>query len=54
MELQDHALNKLKVNTFQDKETNMFYRTRAGGGTGKESVCEGNKSVETPGVLQRR
>lgn len=36
MEFQDHLLNKLKVNTFQDKEVNMFYRTSAGGGTERE------------------
>lgn len=49
MKFQDHLLNKLKVNTFQDKEVSMFYRTWAGGGTDKEgekaSICKGNKSV---------
>lgn len=29
-------MNKLKVNTFQDNEVNMFYRTSAGGGTERE------------------
>lgn len=47
MEPQDYLLNELKVNTFQDKEVNMFYRPWAGGGTEKEkaSICEANKSV---------
>lgn len=41
-------LKELKVNTFQDKGVNMFYRTwerEMNREREKESICGGNKSV---------